>query len=192
MGEVRLDLNKLRFALQNRVKAKMDAGNAIPSAVLLLLYEKEGKEFVLFTLRTFNVEHHKGQISFPGGVFQNSDRDLVETALREAEEEIGVKPEDVTLLGELDPVLTRSNFLITPFVASIPYPYPFVISPEEVAEVIEVPLKHLLEEKNYWKEIEPSGRIVHFFKYEDKIIWGATALILKQFLEIALSCLRQI
>lgn len=190
MAEVRLDLNKLRFLLQSKVKVERGIENAIPSAVLLLIYEKEGKDFILFTLRTFNVEHHKGQISFPGGAFQPGDRDLVETALRETEEEIGVKPQDINILGELDPVLTRSNFLITPFVAHIPYPYPFVLSSEEVAEIIEVPLNHLFEGKNYWREIEPSGRIIHFFKYEDKIIWGATALILKQFLEIALSCLK--
>jgi len=184
MAKVNLDLNKLRFLLQNRIKANVIAENAMPAAVLLPLFKKEDMDFILFTLRTHEVEHHKGQISFPGGAFHPQDKDLLTTALREADEEIGLKPQEVTILGELDPVITRSNFSITPFVGCISSPRPWERNAEEVAEIIEVPLQHLLDKRNYWQEND-QGRIVHFFDYRGKIIWGATALILKQFLEIA-------
>ena len=97
----------------------------VPAGVLIPMYEKDGEHFVIFTLRTETVEHHKGQISFPGGAFNPGDENLLDTALRESFEEIGLFPSDVEVMGELDDQVTVSNFRITPFVGFIPYPYTF-------------------------------------------------------------------
>lgn len=145
-----------------------------PAAVILPLYQKEGEYHILFTKRTEKVEHHKRQISFPGGAPHEDDRSLEDTALRETFEEIGVRAEDVEILGELDKTATlTSNFLITPFVAVIPYPYEFAINRDEIEELVKVPLSALLEH---------SGK--RTYHYKGKVIWGATAMILRQFLNL--------
>ena len=159
-----------------------------PAAVLLPLYEREGEYWILFTKRTQKVEHHKGQISFPGGARDEGDRDLVDTVLRETYEEIGVKPEDVEILGELDRMGTiTSNFLITPFVGIIPHPYEFTIARDEIEELVEVPVSALLDKNNYRQELQVYEGMTYpasFFEYKGKVIWGATARILKQFLDL--------
>ena len=162
-----------------------------PAAVLLPIYEKEGEYYILFTKRTQKVEHHKGQISFPGGARHEHDRDLKDTALRETFEEIGVRPGDVTILGELDNMSTlTSNFLITPFVGIIPYPYEFIINEDEIEELVEVPLSALADERNYREEvyiIEGAPNMGRVYEYNGRVIWGATARILKQFLDLVFS-----
>jgi 8-oxo-dGTP pyrophosphatase MutT (NUDIX family) len=163
----------------------------MPSAVLLPLFIKEDRHFLLFTRRTHLVHHHKGEISFPGGGFHDHDVTLLNTALRESQEEIGLSPEDVEVLGELDDLLTRfSNYIISPFVGSIPPDYPFVSSQFEIAEIIPIPVSALLEkeccrfEPAQYVDGEPYHPYV--FYYQDKRITGATAAILGQFLEIYL------
>jgi len=181
---------KIRRILSQRQKQTIVFTDAplAPAAVLVPLYESEGEYYILFTRRTERVEHHKGQISFPGGARHKEDGDLVDTALRETFEEIGVKPEDVEILGELDRMGTvTSNFLITPFVGIIPYPYEFTVSEEEIEELVEVPISALLAQENYREERQVyEGRtyVASFFQYEGKVIWGATARILKQFLDL--------
>ena len=181
---------KIRRILSQREKQTIVPTDAplAPAAVLVPLYEREGEYWVLFTKRTQKVEHHKGQISFPGGARDEGDRELVDTALRETFEEIGVRPEDVEILGELDRMGTfTSNFLITPFVGIIPYPYEFTIARDEIEELVEVPMSALLDEKNYREEHQVyEGRtyVASFFEYKGKVIWGATARILKQFLDL--------
>lgn len=159
-----------------------------PAAVLVPLYEKRGEYYILFTRRTERVEHHKGQICFPGGARHEGDRSLLDAALRETFEEVGVKPEDVEVLGELDRMATlTSNFLISPFVGIIPYPYEFTVSEDEIQELVEVPISALLDEKNYREEsqvYEGKPYLASFFEHEGKVIWGATAVILKQFLAL--------
>lgn len=159
-----------------------------PSAVLIPIYEKNGEYHVLLTQRTNDLEHHKGQICFPGGSRHNEDDSLKDTALREAYEEVGIKPEDVEILGELDSMGTlTSNFLITPFVGIIPYPYEFKVCQDEISELIEVPLPALTDDSNYWEEIYSVEGVTgkaSFFKYKDKVIWGATARILKQLIDL--------
>lgn len=181
---------KIRQALAQREKQTIVLTGAplTPAAVLLPLYEKEGEYYILLTKRTQDLEHHKGQICFPGGAHHRQDRSLRDTALRETYEEIGVPPEDVEILGELDNMGTlTSNFLITPFVGIIPYPYEFSINENEIEELIEVPLSALADEKNYREEpytIEGTTYMGSVFEYNGKVIWGATARILKQFLEL--------
>ena len=160
-----------------------------PAAVLIPIYKKDGEYHVLLTKRTEELEYHKGQICFPGGSHHEEDVSLQDTALREAYEEVGIQPEDVEILGELDSMGTlTSNFLITPFVGIIPYPYEFTVSRHEIEELVEVPLSALADDSNYWEEIRSAEGVTgkaSFFKYKDKVIWGATARILKQLVDLA-------
>ncbi len=146
------------------------------AAVLIPLYRREEGFFVVFTKRTGNVKHHKGQISFPGGACEDGDGGIKATALREAFEEVGIKPEDVRVLGMLDDVKSGiSDYVVTPVVGLIPSPYCFAINGDEVESVIEVPLTALLEmEGKYGVE----------YWYRSHWIWGLTARILKQFLDL--------
>lgn len=134
------------------------------------------------------MREHKGQISFPGGAYEDGDGALLKTALRESDEEIGLAPEAVEVLGELDDMPTiGSTYLISPFVGIIPWPYPFKIDPFEVDGLIEVPLAWLMDKGN----IRQAGETINgepmttfFYHYQGDVIWGASARILHQFLEI--------
>jgi 8-oxo-dGTP pyrophosphatase MutT (NUDIX family) len=157
------------------------------SSVLVPVFIKDNELYILFTKRSFDVLHHKGQISFPGGAVSEADNSPLETALRESWEEIGIAPEDVKIIGRLDDALTvSSNFLIRPFVGLIPYPYKFTINPNEIIELVEVPVKSLMNKMNFkaeYQEHENEEIKVYFYKYKGKVIWGATAFILKQLLD---------
>jgi len=159
------------------------------AAVLLPLYDHADELHILFTRRSELVEHHKGQISFPGGAYDDEDGDLARTAVRETFEEIGIAPEHVEIIGQLDEMVTISNFLVRPFVGRItrPGPYPFVHSEVEVVEILEVPLAHLLDEANVVAEPRVyHGRptTAYSYRWRDHLIWGATARILKQFIDL--------
>ena len=159
------------------------------AAVLIPLYEKDATHHILFQVRTELVEHHKGQISFPGGAEDPGDVDLLMTALRETEEEIGLAQEDVEVLGQLDDIITISDFIVTPYVGRItrPAPYPFAPSGFEVAELLEVPVPHLLDASNVNREPAPwRDRLVPPVSYQfgEHVIWGATARLLGRFLDL--------
>ncbi|MDA0987707.1 MAG: CoA pyrophosphatase [Chloroflexi bacterium] len=165
----------------------------VQAGVLLLTYLKDGEVCVLLNKRTDRVEHHKGEISFPGGARDPEDATILDTALREAHEEMGVEREDVEVLCRLDQVSTPSRFVITPFVGTIRPAYPFHASRSEVEEVLEVPLSVLLDPAN-WREVVMnngrgrSGGIA--YAYGEHLIWGATARILTQFLLLIAPSLR--
>ncbi len=150
--------------------------------------EKQGQYYLLFTKRTETVKNHKGQISFPGGAYEERDGTLFDTALRESAEEIGLAAEAAELLGELDDsATTSSGFIISPFVVAIPWQYPFKIDPTEVEEIITVPISALLDKTCLRQETETiDGQVVntYFYHYQGRVIWGATARILSQFLDI--------
>ena len=154
------------------------------SAVCLLLYPKDGDYCILFNKRTELVEFNKGDICFPGGAQDPEDSHLTDITKREVFEEMGIKVEDITLIGDLSETRTRAGFRIHPFVGTIPYPYEFNPSTDEVAEVLEVPIKLLLNPENYEDKEEEFQSRVYFFN--NHIIWGATARMLKQFLDIIL------
>lgn len=183
-------IEEIKRILNARQRKIIDHLSFPHAAVLVPLFEKEGSCHILFTKRTEQVKHHKGQISFPGGVFDDEDSDLKRTALREVFEEIGLEEKDVQILGILDDIVTTSEFIVTPFVGIFPYPYPFQTSHIEIAELIEVPLAPLLDPNCFGeKEILDSGlrRIVESYQYQHHNIWGATARILKQFLDLIAS-----
>ena len=182
-------IEEIHARLQAYTPQVIEGESLARAAVLLPLYETAGDIHVLFTVRSDLVEHHKGQISFPGGAHDATDPDLQHTALRETFEEIGVSMDHVDVLGQLDEMITISNFLVRPFVGRItqPGPYPFAHSEIEVAEILEVPLRHLQDRANVrTEEREYQGRQVTMYSYRfgDHVIWGATARILTQFLDL--------
>jgi 8-oxo-dGTP pyrophosphatase MutT (NUDIX family) len=156
--------------------------------VLIPLYKKQGEYYILFIQRTDRVRDHKGQISFPGGAYEEADDNLLQTALREAAEEVGLAAEDVEVLGELDDYRTiGSNYVISPFVARMPWPYQLKVDEWETEEVIEVPLSALLDKNNVSQDkdiLEGEEIDQYYYHYQGKVIWGATARILNQFLGI--------
>ena len=116
---------RLKQLLARRQKRYITGTERVPSAVLVPLYHKEGQYHLLFIKRTEKVKEHKGQISFPGGTREEADRTLLDTALRECAEEIGVCVEDIEVLGEMDDeATTTSNYIVSPFIAMIPWPCP--------------------------------------------------------------------
>ena len=136
---------RLGQALSQREKRHIVDTRRVSSAVLIPIYYKERQYHILFTQRTEKVKDHKGQISFPGGAYEEEDETLLNTALREAAEEIGLMASDVEVLGELDDVLTISTpYIISPFVAAIPWPYQFKLDEFETEEIIEIPISSLL------------------------------------------------
>ena len=179
---------RLRQALSQRQKHHIINSNLVRSAVLLPIYYKQGQYYLLFTKRTQEVKNHKSQISFPGGAYQEEDGTLVNTALRESAEEIGLMAGDVELLGELDDFVTQvSSYIISPFVAIIPWPYKFKVNRKETEEIIEVPISALLDMGRLRLEtriIDDEEVTSFFYPYQGRVIWGATARILNQFLDI--------
>jgi len=155
-------------------------------AVLIPLF-RDGREYrVLFTKRTDTVEAHKGQISFPGGRIEKTDLSLLDTALRETEEEIGLSRQAVTVLGRSDDAYTlSSNYIVHPFVGLIPYPYPFRLNAGEVKKLVEVPLE-LFFRTGEVMAVEYEGKIFQnlAYAYEGEVVWGATARIMRSLVEI--------
>ncbi|RMG57055.1 MAG: CoA pyrophosphatase [Deltaproteobacteria bacterium] len=160
------------------------------ASVLIPLMEKEGRVHVVLSRRTEKVPHHKGQVCFPGGSVEGRDSNALETALREAEEEFSLSREDVTVLGRLDPVPTMTRFYITPYVGSVPPSYEFRPDPFEVAEIFTAPLSYFFDFSRY-RTTETFFRgnpyPVYFIDYEGRLIWGATAKILRRFAELLTS-----
>lgn len=166
-----------------------DSGVYRHSAVLIPLFSYHGECCVLFTKRSGTVEHHKSQISFPGGAVDAEDGSFEETALREAWEEIGLQPSDICVVGRLDDIVTvASNFVIHPYVGVIPYPYDFVLSVEEVEHLVTMPLRVFLPGENAARgcEFEYMGEIFHgpTFSFGGEVIWGATARIMDTFISL--------
>jgi 8-oxo-dGTP pyrophosphatase MutT (NUDIX family) len=167
---------QIEEVLRHHKKKKITGENLKASAVLIPLFYNQGQYHVLLTERSDEVDFHKGQVCFPGGSREPSDSSLLQTALREGEEEIGLKAKDVEILGEFDDNMTlTSNYVISPFVAFISHPYPFKADGREIKEIFSVPLSFLMDEANFKQDS---------YEYEGHVIWGATARILRQFVAL--------
>lgn len=162
--------------------------NVRQGAVLILLYESEHQLMTTFIVRTDDGGVHSGQISFPGGKYEDADNNLVITALREANEEIGIDTKNVTVLGNLSAMyIPVSNFKVTPVVGYYTGMPVFNISPAEVAGLIHMPLAHFIDENNRGLgtvDVRGNNYEVPVFKAGTHQIWGATAMILSEFVQV--------
>jgi 8-oxo-dGTP pyrophosphatase MutT (NUDIX family) len=178
-----LDFVRSRLSLEDCSSPAPD--RLLPAGVLAPVFMAEGEVSLLFTQRTMNLKAHQGQISFPGGVKDPGDTDLLATALRETEEEIGLKPSEVEVLGTLNPLATVTGYWVNPFVAVIPYPYDFRINRHEVHRLLIFPLAAFCVPERW-----SSGPYLYkdrtvqvcCWKYQGTVIWGATARMLLDFL----------
>ena len=176
-------LTRLEDALERATSKTIDNPALVPAGVLVLLYLKNGEPHLLLNKRSESVESHKGEISFPGGRKDLSDDSLVDTALRETYEEIGVNPEDVRVLGEMDEIDTMTGYRVSPFLGTISERYRFIVNRLEVAELIEVPLFGLMKEalvRDEMRQIEGNWVRRNNYSYNGHLIWGATARIVNR------------
>lgn len=155
------------------------------AAVLVPLTFALDEWHILFTRRTDRVQSHKGQVSFPGGACDEGEIAPEQTALREAEEEIGMRREDVTVLGRLSQLITISSFRVTPVVGVIPFPYAFKVANIEVARVFTIPLLWLSDRNNYWEFFlrDSERSLITYHPYDGELLWGATARMTVTFLK---------
>jgi len=169
-------------------RIKGNGADYTQASVLLPLFSRDEQYWLLFTKRANTVEYHKGEISFPGGVVDEDDDSLEGTAKRETFEEIGIREEDIEILGQLDDIpTTMSRFIIHPFVGVVPFPYVFTINRREVEHLIEVPLRFFLDPSQPQPfSIDHEGDIFETpaFIYKDAVIWGATERILENFINL--------
>ena len=149
------------------------------AAVMVMLYPKPKKAHVLMTRRAMHLKYHAGEVSFPGGVFEEQDDDLLATALRETDEELAIQVESEDVLGQFPVVSTRLGFEITPFVSVLPSAPKYEPAENEVGEVLEIPFTSLLSTQQRDVGSNPSEESVMYW-FEHHRIWGASAKILKQ------------
>ncbi|MFA5110730.1 MAG: CoA pyrophosphatase [Desulfobaccales bacterium] len=174
-------LARLKDELPLELAPPAPAPDLVPAGVLVPLFLKEDDLQVLFTQRTLMVKDHRGQIAFPGGVRDAEDAHLLATALRETEEEIGLAPDAVEVLGMLPAVATITGYHITPFVGRIPHPYDFRPSPREVKRLLPLPLAGFYPPER-WSSgpyiFQGRTTRVCYWHNGQEVVWGATARIL--------------
>jgi 8-oxo-dGTP pyrophosphatase MutT (NUDIX family) len=191
-----LNLSKITTLETKLGNPSLRIPGAKPASVLIPILNASENEsspewHLLFTKRTDLVADHKGQVSFPGGRSDPSDLTPEKTALREANEEIGLKPDQVQVIGRLEQIITITNYLVTPVIGLIPWPYAFTLEPEEVSRVFSIPLEWLAEQTNH--EIRPKPNIpdsefphlrnvIYFKPYHGELLWGVSAEITVRFL----------
>ena len=179
---------RLARSIEARTRRMLTGEGRTRAAVLVPLVPVGDAIHLLFIRRATDLAHHRGQIAFPGGRYEPGDADPVATALREAHEEIGLRPDDVHVLGTLDDIETMtSRFLITPIVGVTPHPYPWVPDPREVDHIFTVPLTTLLapdaERRETW-DFDGTAVPIEHFPVAGQVIWGATHRITRNLLDI--------
>lgn len=180
-------LSTIRRQLKDRRPQKLKVSEFKSAGVLLPLFEKSGEAHILLTLRSDTVETHKGQVSFPGGAREEQDKDLADTARRETFEEVGIPVDQIDIFAELDDFPTISDFMVTPYVGTIPYPYPINISADEVAAILEVPLALFLTDQHFeikHKDYKGKTYPLYYYYFENAVIWGFTGFLINRFIEI--------
>jgi 8-oxo-dGTP pyrophosphatase MutT (NUDIX family) len=181
-----ITLAHIRSFFSSFCRDELNNRTLIRAGVLVPLVMRNGELSVVLTQRTEEVEHHKGQVSFPGGTMDGIDATIIDTALREAGEEIGLTRNSVEVLGLLNDFCTPSGFCITPVVGFLPLIPSFILNKTEVSGIFDVPLSFFLDSNNERvKKLERSDKItnVYFYNYGKYEIWGATAEILQNFLQ---------
>jgi 8-oxo-dGTP pyrophosphatase MutT (NUDIX family) len=187
--EENLNKRKSTWLDQLSLKPPNPKANLPKAAVLIAITDEESPE-IIYTLRSNKVSSHQGEVSFPGGMQEDSDKNLTMTALRESEEEIGLPQDCVNILGSLDTMVSRFNISVTPFVGIIPNDIELNSHSEEIEACFRVPLSFLLEDKRYrTDEVNRNGEIFYMpaYKYSSYVIWGLTAMITVNFLNKALN-----
>ena len=182
-------IEELRAALASRTPSMQPRNDGPrPAAVLIPLHYHDGEWHVILNVRSQFVGMHQGEIAFPGGKYEPTDPDMLACALREANEEMGIAPGDVDVVGSLEPVLTRTDYLVWSTVGVIPHPYRFEVDENEVAEIIEIPLDHLLTEaaERHEARLNPDGSLLQrkAYVHGPNFVFGATAWILAQLLDL--------
>ncbi|MBN1146647.1 MAG: CoA pyrophosphatase [Anaerolineales bacterium] len=170
--------------------SKLLSGPPRPAAVLVPLLRKEGVWHLLLTRRNADLPEHSGQVAFPGGRADPEDASPEQTALREAQEEIGLDPNDVRILGRMQTFLTTTNYHVTPIVGTVPWPYPFRLASEEVSRVFTIPLawladplNHEIQEHSLLPPYKPVP-VIYFQSFDGEVLWGASARLTLKLLEI--------
>ena len=178
--------DKIAAALNGRSPKNLTGEFYRLAAVLLPIRERMDGDYLVSTKRAEGLNHHRGQVAFPGGRVDASDVSELQAALREAQEEVGIDPAHVRVLGRLDQVTAAYNFVVTPFVGVIPSSYEFRLNPLETEAVFAVPIRALLDPRcvNIADRLSSHGEPVYHFYYDGWDIWGATARIIVQFLDL--------
>jgi 8-oxo-dGTP pyrophosphatase MutT (NUDIX family) len=185
-GQIRTPSDPIQLSFPPQVLR----GKPKPASVLVPFLQKDGKWDILFTRRTDSLVEHSGQVAFPGGRSEPQDASLEETALREAHEEIGLNPANVRILGRLDSFVTITNYILTPVVARIPWPFPIRLEVSEVQRVFTIPLAWLADPANRETRPRPlpspfpSIPVIYFHLYEGETLWGVSAQITVNLLEM--------
>lgn len=180
---------KTAFQITENLRSGMDHSNLTPAAVLIPLYQDGREWYLLLTVRTDRVVNHKGQVSFPGGAADQTDKTPVDTALRETLEETGIPPQKVQILGQMPPLASSSGFLIYPVIGKIDWPVALTLAENEVKRIFSVPLKWLAEPENkeerlYTRQNGTQEMVIFYKPYDGEIIWGITARIISDFLDM--------
>ena len=156
------------------------------AAVLISVFQRGDEPSFLLTQRTQEVATHKGQISFPGGLRDETDSSLHETALRETEEEVGISADWVEILGQCDEYRSKTNLLVTPFVGFIKEGFTVSPNPQEVERIVEIPF-HFFSQTTPREELRQRHgrqRTLYFYKYESEVVWGLTAAIIRDLMKL--------
>jgi 8-oxo-dGTP pyrophosphatase MutT (NUDIX family) len=177
--------------LSNHYPQELLNGEPRPAAVLIPLVRDHGLWNILFIRRTtVQGDIHSGQVALPGGGLDKTDLSLASTALRETQEELGIQPEDVQILGQLNEFIAISNYRVTPFVGTIPWPYPIIQEQKEVARWFTIPLNWLADKANrtIQRRILPNGLgeigVIYFNEYDGDVLWGLSARIITELLDV--------
>jgi 8-oxo-dGTP pyrophosphatase MutT (NUDIX family) len=178
--------------LRQSLPAQMLRGRPKPASVLVPFLQVDGGWNILFTRRTDTLVEHSGQVAFPGGRAEPEDATLEDTALRETREEIGLDPASVRVLGRLDSFVTITNYILTPVVGCIPWPFPIRLEENEVKRVFTIPLAWLADPANH--EIRPrplpppfpSISVIYFHPYDGETLWGVSAQITLNLIKLLL------
>jgi 8-oxo-dGTP pyrophosphatase MutT (NUDIX family) len=178
--------DRITAALQSRLPKNLTDAHHKPAAVLMPIQVRNDGEYFVLTKRAEQLSHHRGQVAFPGGRVDADDEGELAAALRECNEEIGIDPADVQVLGRLDQVTAAYDFVVTPFVGLIPASYEFRVNPEETAAVFTISIAALMNPSHVTvaDHLSWHGEPVYHFYIDGWDIWGATARMIVQFLEL--------